>query len=907
VDVRTESDDAYPTSDGLFAHDREGWAFVGRERELAALREAREGGVARGVVIVGAAGVGKTRLLRAALDEARGDGAEVQWVRATASAATIPLAAVVSLLEPTTAADPLRMFQASAEALLGRAGGRPLVIGVDDAHLLDSGSAALLLHLAEAGAFIVATVRSGERPPDAVTALWKDERARRVELASLDEGGTMRLVEVLLAAPVEHVLTHWAHAASAGNPLYLRELLAGAVEAGAVELDNGLWRLRWTWPPGPALAELVAQRLEGLGAASVRLLAALSLGEPLPAAIAGGISGDDALIQLETRGLTSAEDVEGERVLRLAHPLYGEVARMQLAGSHLDELRVALADALQERGLCPGEAMRVAKWLRDAGAPIGPQLLLEAAAEAYRARDPALAAELAAPAARDGHGFEALLALGEALAALGRHEDAERAFTEIADVPPSPQLATKYLFARINVLAWGLGRPDEAERLVLDAVGWWADDAWRQQATALRMMVLASSGGVAQAAQLADELAADAQLHPAAAGLLATSGAMAWLHAGRTAQARAASEQALPPPPADERPGDRELAGLVSWALTRVESGSEWDVVQGRIERIERAAARRGDRITAGPADAVLGRLALQRGAPGSAIGILREAVGHLEHNDPRGLAVVITAQIAIAAGLLADAKQARAAEAESRARLGGRMPAWHEAPALARASAWAAAAAGEYTRPAAELIELAARPDAWPLWQVQVLRDALSLGAPAARVVDGLRDAAERCDAPLATAAARHGAALAAEDAPLLGEVAVQLETVGAQLMAAEAAAQAAAIFRAEGRPTAARRAAALSARTLARCEGASTPALRAAAAAPADLTPREQEIASLAASGRSNAEIADLLTVSVRTVESHLYHAMSKLGTGHREELTTALESRPSILGFDGFQAPD
>jgi DNA-binding CsgD family transcriptional regulator len=896
VDVRTESDGTPRASGGLFALEREGWAFVGRERELAALRDARAGGVARGVVIVGAAGVGKTRLLRAALDETRRDGAEVRSVRATASAATIPLAAVVGLLEPATAADPLRMFQASAEALLARAGGRPLVIGVDDAHLLDSGSAALLLHLADAGAFIVATVRAGERPPDAVTALWKDDRARRLELASLDEGSSIRLVEVLLAAPVEHVLSHWAHAASAGNPLYLRELLAGAVEAGAVELVDGLWHLRRTWPPGPALTELVAQRLEGLGDAPVRLLAALSLGEPLPAAIAAGVASHSALAELETRGLTSPEEVEGERVVRLAHPLYGEVARMQLAGSQLDELRIGLADALQARGLRPGEAMRVAGWLRDAGAAIAPQLLLDAAAEAYRARDPALAAELAERAAQDGHGFDALLALGEALAALGRHEDAERAFARLEDAPPSPLLAMKYLFARINVLAWGLGRPRDAERLVLQAAGWWADDPWRQQATALHMMLLASSGGVTEAAGLADGLAAEPQLHPAAAGLLATSGAMAWLHAGRTGQARAASERALPPPPEDERLGDRELAGLVSWALTRVESGSEWDVVQERVERIERAAARRGDRIAAGPADAVLGRLALQRGAPATAIGILREAVGHLEHNDPRGLTVVITAQIAIAAALLADADGARAAEAESRARLRGRAPAWHEAPALARASAWAAAAAGEHTRPAQALIELGARPDAWPLWQVQVLWDALSLGAPAGRVVDGLRDAAERCDAPLAAAAARHAAALADEDAPLLVQVAEQLETIGAQLMAAEAAAQAAAIFGAEGRPTAARRAAALSGRAHARCEGASTPALRAAAAQPAGLTPREREIATLAAGGRSNAEIADLLTVSVRTVESHLYHAMSKLGTAHRDELATALHGLQS-----------
>jgi DNA-binding CsgD family transcriptional regulator len=51
--------------------------------------------------------------------------------------------------------------------------------------------------------------------------------------------------------------------------------------------------------------------------------------------------------------------------------------------------------------------------------------------------------------------------------------------------------------------------------------------------------------------------------------------------------------------------------------------------------------------------------------------------------------------------------------------------------------------------------------------------------------------------------------------------------------------------------------------------------------------LTRREREVTALAAGGRSNAEIAALLEISVRTVESHLYHAMVKLGVGRRGEL--------------------
>src|SRR6185369_9352555 len=56
--------------------------------------------------------------------------------------------------------------------------------------------------------------------------------------------------------------------------------------------------------------------------------------------------------------------------------------------------------------------------------------------------------------------------------------------------------------------------------------------------------------------------------------------------------------------------------------------------------------------------------------------------------------------------------------------------------------------------------------------------------------------------------------------------------------------------------------------------CGGIETPALT-LAAQPLPMTTREREIASLAAQGLSNREIADRLVVSPRTVEGHIYRA--------------------------------
>ena len=56
--------------------------------------------------------------------------------------------------------------------------------------------------------------------------------------------------------------------------------------------------------------------------------------------------------------------------------------------------------------------------------------------------------------------------------------------------------------------------------------------------------------------------------------------------------------------------------------------------------------------------------------------------------------------------------------------------------------------------------------------------------------------------------------------------------------------------------------------------------------------LTPRELEIAPLTAT-LSNREIAERLTLSVRTVENHIARAMKKLGLGSRRDLSSALSS--------------
>jgi len=82
---------------------------------------------------------------------------------------------------------------------------------------------------------------------------------------------------------------------------------------------------------------------------------------------------------------------------------------------------------------------------------------------------------------------------------------------------------------------------------------------------------------------------------------------------------------------------------------------------------------------------------------------------------------------------------------------------------------------------------------------------------------------------------------------------------------------------------------------RLAAECEGAWSPALEDLSGSPARLSPREMAAARLAREGRSSPEIAAMLDISVRTVDSHLASVYLKLGIGGRLDLAQALDDAP------------
>jgi DNA-binding NarL/FixJ family response regulator len=99
-------------------------------------------------------------------------------------------------------------------------------------------------------------------------------------------------------------------------------------------------------------------------------------------------------------------------------------------------------------------------------------------------------------------------------------------------------------------------------------------------------------------------------------------------------------------------------------------------------------------------------------------------------------------------------------------------------------------------------------------------------------------------------------------------------------------AAAHAAAAFAAEGREDSARRAATRSRELQPAQQGAAPMSIEGVDHALTVLTPREAQMVDLAARGQTNAEIAERLVLSTRTVETHIYRAMRKLGISDRRD---------------------
>ena len=282
--------------------------FVGRSAELARLNEALDAagvGAVRVVLLHGEPGIGKTRLLREFVQQARQRTGAMVAVGAALPFGEdgppyAPIAEALRRLARELGADQFAALTGSAPAgwLAGTRSGTeanpvsqaslfesvldvlerlgadvPVIVVLEDLHWADRSTRDLLMYLARLATgrlLIVGTYRSdevGETHPLLQVAheLERAELAELIDVGGLEAEYLVRMLAGIAGAAIDDTIVARVVERSEGNPLFAEELLAGERAAPDGELP-------------PAIRQVILQRVRRLSSRSqavVRLVAAV--------------------------------------------------------------------------------------------------------------------------------------------------------------------------------------------------------------------------------------------------------------------------------------------------------------------------------------------------------------------------------------------------------------------------------------------------------------------------------------------------------------------------------------------------------------------------------------------------------------------------------------------------------
>ena len=736
---------------------------------------------------------------------------------------------------------------------------------------------------------VVLTVRGGEPTPAAVQEIWRGSQFDRLDLQPLSLDETTTLLSATLGGSVDPDAAQRLWTLTRGNMLYLRNIVEQEVAEGRLEMQHGYWR--WTGDPivAPGLVELIESRIGDLPAPVADVIDALAVGEPIELAALTRITDPAAVEEADTRGLITLEPVVGGVEVRVAHPLYGEVRRKRAAPTRLRRLRglVAAELAASDDRDDARVVVRRATLSLDSDLTPDADLLVRAANGAVWLADLPLAERLAEAAIRADAGPEANFVRAHALSWLSRGEEADTVLAEIRTSQLTDADHARFAFLRASNMLWVLADPVRAKELIHDASRTTSPQA-RSYIDAFLTVYWFAMDQPGLATQASKDLAVD-DLPAVVDAEIAWALAAISANAGRTTEAVAVADagyivatRSFDAPQMRFNIADAHVSALLL-------SGRVRDAVDVAERVRQQAADLPGAAHLLGAA--VAGRAALGAGHLDTACLLLEQAAealsasGHAigwgyRYHFPRSTALAMRGSTGEAAAALAALDKLR-------------RPFRSLDCERSLAHAWVVAGQGAVSEAVTILLSAAERAGANGQFAAEVmcLQTATQFGdrsgAPRLRELEAI------VDGPRVGLATRFAEALHDGDAAELAAVSEDFERMGDLVAAVDAAAHAAIGFRRQDL-----RGSALGSSTRAdalaqQCGGASTPALRQAIER-LPLTDREREIVMLLADGLSSRAVAERLTLSVRTVESHIYRAMMKTDTNSRDELVNLIPRR-------------
>lgn len=854
------------------------WPLVGRTAEKATL--VRAVARARSVILAGPAGVGKTRLVEEVVEDLSPTRVFVHRVIATGASSEVPfgaLARVFSISESSSAAMIIGMNQARSN-LLSLAADRQLLVWVDNANLLDNASVETLTQMAVSGeAQVVMTLRNDEPVPRPITMLWKDQIADRIEIEPLTESATRALVEAVLDGPVDRISCAAILQLAAGNPMFLRELLIAANEAGTLVRTDSLWTLRGPLNLSDRLNEVVEARLKRISVADRRALELVAVAEPIGIDVAIRVAGQEAVNDLETDGLITVESQGLRTIVRCTHPVHAEVVRSTIPAARIRSMRLGLAEELSVLGAKrDSDAIRVATWKVQSGCAVDPESGSQAARSALHGRDVGLARRLAT-AADPEHCFAAALVLGEIEFAEGNGDTADSWFQRAYALASTEDQKREAAVARGFNLFLMMHEWDSALEFLEEVEADLSDPRWKAEARAARAAMHRLRGQSGRALELAEAVLCDDAATDVGIGRALGVAHSCLVARGQFGAAIGYADRVtvnagkLPELHIDEM-------GVATMHAVAIGLGS--DLAEGiRLARegYENAVAK-SLLLDVSYWGKCLGELLLLSGAVGPARRVFEETAAAVRIADPLAMSTLVLAGAALVTVRAGDlvAAQHLINEATSADNL-----------AAGRARAALEARNGNRLDAAQIAVESAERAfdRSDTAWGLASLHEAVRYGHPEI-ALPLLRRHSAHVEGPYLPLLLPHAEALVERDADQLEHVANEFERFGALMLAAEVLCQASLTT-----ATTPQRARYLEARAVAlfgRCEGAALPPILVDVHAKI-LTGRESEIAQLAAIGESSKSIAERLFISVRTVDNHLASVYGKLAVSGRRELAT------------------
>jgi DNA-binding CsgD family transcriptional regulator len=928
--------------------------IVGREAELGALRELVGSIVDRAAALVleGEAGMGKTTLWTAGVQEAEARSLHVLRALPAESESALSFAGVGDLLDPVLdhALDPLPAGQKRAlslalvledaegpppdphavgvallNAIRALSEARPLLVAVDDVQWLDTASAAALAYAARRlrgeHVGVLLSRRSGLDSPllSELRRSLPADRCTSVEVGPLDAGALHHVVQEHLGIVLPRPLLAEVHQASGGNPFYALEIVRMLKRTDlSVEAGQPL-------PVPESLHELVDERLLALPAESRDFLLAAAAHAHPTVSITEAATGVARSVGLAPALEARIVEVDGERI-RFTHPLLAAGAYETADPLRRVEVHVRLAELLDDP---EARAWQLSASIDDPDGAVAS--VLEEAAQHARARGAPRPAAL-------------LLDRAQELTPADLYEDGVRRAVDAAflhfEAGDSPR-AEAQLRDLIAPLAHGRERaqalnllarirtyaaPGEAlelfRQVIAEAEGDEETLAVAHEGVASSLIWLFESfDEIVQHADVAfglalelgdDALAGDAVLGKVfAEALLGRS----------TLRGTVDTALALQEVTTRRRVLDQPLVALAEyWTWIDMPQRS-LDTLRGLLER----ATELGDENSTSWLLTLCAQAELGLGRLADALADSREAVTLAEQSGQP-----LFAGLGLAVGSLVLAQLGRPEEAREAAERAFELARGTSAEAdLVASSALghlelarnAAGSAEAHLKPAVEfarleniaesgairfvvdqieaLIELGRRDEA-----IELL-DWYERNARRLERVSALANCA-RCRGLLAAQSGDLDSALSAYEDALAWHAQVQLPLDRGRTLLALGAAQRRLKRRREARTTFEEALAVferMGAALWAERARAELKRISGRAATPGALTPAEERVAGLVAEGKTNKEVATALFLSERTVEGHLSRIFGKLGIKHRAELGPALASRQT----QGVAAPN